>query len=198
MTKKIVFVVDMQTDFITPNGALYVNGAEKIVYDVGKIVSDMDGVAFTVDWHPFNHCSFKANGGLWERHCVHFTTGASLPDYLLSLAKEKPVTFLHKGTSPNVEEYGAFENEGNCAKLAKWLRTNFGAEKEIDVYVCGVAGDYCVIDTVKSFMNVKPKQIRNVFVIKDLCPSIDTSFDMDAACNECGAQIVMSNEIVNE
>lgn len=198
MTKKIGFVVDMQTDFITPSGALYVNGAEKIFYDVGKVISNMDGVVFTVDWHPFNHCSFKENGGLWERHCVHFTTGATLPDYLLNLSKDKPVTFLEKGTNPNVEEYGAFENYDNCAETAKWLGYNFGGEKEIDVYVCGVAGDYCVIDTVKSFMSVKPKQIRNVFVIKDLCPYINTSFDLDAACKECGALTVMSNEILDE
>ena len=198
MAKKIGLVVDMQTDFITPIGALYVNGAEKIVYDVGKIISNMDGVVFTVDWHTFNHCSFKENGGLWERHCVQFTTGASLPDYFLSLTKEKPVTFLEKGTHPYVEEYGAFESYENCGELAKWLGYNFGGEKEIDVYVCGVAGDYCVIDTVKSFMCVKPKQIRDVFVIKDLCPCIDTSFDLDAACKECGAQTVMSNEIVIE
>lgn len=198
MAKKFVIVVDVQKDFVYPDGTLYVNGAEKIVHDVGELVRYMDGVVFTVDWHPLNHCSFKENGGLWERHCVHFTTGATLPDYLLGISKEKPVTFLEKGINPDVEEYGAFENEENCAKLAKWLGANFGGEKEIDVYVCGVAGDYCVIDTVKSFMNVKPKQIRDVFVIKDLCPCIDTSFDLEGACKECGAQTVMSNEIVDK
>lgn len=198
MVKKIAIVVDAQDDFIEPDGALYVNGAEKIIYDVGKIVSDMDGVAFTVDWHPFNHCSFKANGGQWKMHCIQHTLGAAIPLYLLACAKSKPTIFFEKGTNPDVEEYGAFENEENCAKIAKWLGTNFGGDKKIDVYVCGVAGDYCVINTVKSFMSVKPKQIRKVYVIKDLCPCIDTSFNLDAACNECGAQTIMSNEIVIE
>ena len=198
MVKKLAIVVDCQYDFINENGTLYVPGGDDACFSISEFISEMDGVVFTVDWHPFNHCSFKANGGQWDVHCVNYSRGASIPYFLLLPVRNKPTTFLHKGTNPNVEEYGAFENEGNCAKLAKWLRTNFGTEKEIDVYVCGVAGDYCVIDTVKSFMNVKPKQIRNVFVIKDLCPSIDTSFDMDAACNECGAQTVMSNEIVNE
>lgn len=197
MAKKIGLVVDMQTDFITPSGALYVNGAEKIVHDVGEVVSYMDGVVFTVDWHPFNHCSFAINGGEWNRHCIQHTNGASIPFGLLMYGFSKPITFLYKGTNPNVEEYGAFENEENCDKLAKWLGANFSGEKEIDVYVCGVAGDYCVIDTVKSFMNVKPKQIRDVFVIKNLCPCIGTSFDLEGACNKCGAQTVMSNEISN-
>lgn len=198
MAKKIAIVVDYQYDFINPEGALYVKDAEKIFYGVGKTITHMDGVVFTVDWHPFEHCSFKANGGQWNTHCIQYSNGATIPITLTACAIGKPVTFLEKGTNQNVEEYGAFENEENCSKLAKWLRANFGGEKEIDVYVCGVAGDYCVIDTVKSFMNVKPKQIRNVFVIKDLCPCIDTSFDFDAACKECGTQTVMSNEIVIE
>lgn len=196
MAKNIAIVVDVQKDFIYPDGALYVNGAEKILNSIGNVVGKMDGVVFTMDWHPLNHCSFKMNGGEWYTHCIQHTIGATIPIGLIACARDT-ILFLEKGTNPNVEEYGAFENEENCAKMAKWLRTNFINEKEIDIYVCGVAGDYCVIDTVKSFMNVKPKQIRNVYVIKDLCPCIDASFDLDAACKECGAQTVMSNEIVD-
>lgn len=198
MGKKIVFIVDYQYDFINKDGALYVKDAEKIAYDIETLISYMDGVVFTVDWHPFNHCSFKENGGQWQTHCIIYSRGATIPYILLYAVSGKPTTFLEKGTHPYVEEYGAFENEENCAELAKWLGYNFGGEKEIDVYVCGVAGDYCVINTVKSFMNVKPKQIHNVFVIKDLCPCIDTSFDLEGACKEYGAQAIMSNEIVNE
>ena len=61
MAKKIAIVVDYQYDFINPEGALYVKDAEKIFYGVGKTITHMDGVVFTVDWHPFEHCSFKAN-----------------------------------------------------------------------------------------------------------------------------------------
>ena len=198
MAKKILFVVDCQYDFINPDGALYVKDAEKIVHDIGTLISHMDGVVFTVDWHPFNHCSFKENGGQWQAHCINYSRGATIPYNLLYAVSGKPTLFLEKGTNPNVEEYGAFEDEENCAETGKWLGANFSGEKEIDVYVCGVAGDYCVIDTVKSFMSVKPKQFRNVFVIKDLCPCIDTSFDLEGACKECGAQTVMSDEIINE
>lgn len=184
--KKIIIIVDCQHDFINPNGALYVPGGQTASWKIYDKIPEMDGVVFTTDWHPVEHCSFEENGGEWNRHCVNYSHGASIPYHLLLAANGKPTLFLEKGKQPNVEEYGAFENEENCTKFAKWLGTNFKKEKDIEMYICGVAGDYCVYYTAKSLMEVKPKQITSVYVLSEMCPCINPEFDFLKAFSDIG------------
>lgn len=55
-------IVDPQNDFI--NGSLAVPGAEKAINNtiefIKKHKEDLDYIAITADWHPYDHCSFKA------------------------------------------------------------------------------------------------------------------------------------------
>ena len=93
MIKKILMVVDCQYDFYNPEGSLYVgNGADELPSKIANIIDKFDGVVFTLDWHPSNHCSFKENGGQWPKHCVKYTKGASLPDILMEKVKVKKKT----------------------------------------------------------------------------------------------------------
>ena len=69
--RKILLVVDVQRDFI--DGSLAAPGAEAIIPEINGIKNGADLVYFTLDWHPKDHSSFKANGGPWPEHCVHYS-----------------------------------------------------------------------------------------------------------------------------
>lgn len=175
----ILVVVDYQYDFVSPNGALYVNGAEKLQDKIAKIIPDFDHVILTQDWHPFNHCSFKKNGGIWPVHCVSGTIGAGSPIEFMNLAKS--FTTSVKGYLPDKEEYGAFETdedlaveldyncEFGCLYDDDFVSTTFNSVDSI--VVCGVAGDYCVLETLKNI--VKHIGTDKVFVYLDGIVSID-------------------------
>lgn len=194
MRKKILIVVDCQYDFINPNGALYVKGAEKIEDNILKIIGDFDVVEFTKDAHPVEHCSFKENGGIWPIHCVENTIGCGIPVSLLKTAKKYFI--LSKGTDPMKEEYGAYENENYFAltlelaveghiypndeikPIKEWI-------KDIDnVVLCGVAGDICVLETLKNIVNYIGTDKVSVYL--DGVASIDGGIKLNAYMKENG------------
>jgi len=76
---------------------------------------------------------------LWPDHCVRQTSGWEL-DARLPL--DQAHLILRKGTKPNVDSYSAFfENDGTPTGLSGYLKSR-GVTK---VFVCGLAGDYCVL-----------------------------------------------------
>ena len=104
-------IVDVQHDFAHPEGALFVPGAEQAVKNIADLLHDprVTQVTFTLDWHPFDHSSFKAHGGIWPRHCVQFSQGASLHESLWVENFDRFDThFVRKGQLRDCEEYGAF------------------------------------------------------------------------------------------
>ncbi len=141
MGKHILVVVDYQYDFYSPEGALYVKGGENLQTNIAGIIPDFDHTIFTQDWHPASHCSFDSNGGQWPVHCVENTLGAEIPAELLALCKS--YTLLKKGCNQNKEEYGAFADSKRAESLL--------ADAE-SVVVCGIAGDYCVLETLKNIV----------------------------------------------
>ena len=64
---KMLLIVDPQIDFI--NGSLPVPLAAEAMNELAsylKVVSGMyDVKVVSADFHPWNHCSFKENGGEW-------------------------------------------------------------------------------------------------------------------------------------
>jgi len=54
-----------QGDEIVP----VVNALIKKAEEAGSVI------VYTRDWHPENHLSFKAYGGIWPPHCVQWTPG---------------------------------------------------------------------------------------------------------------------------
>lgn len=137
-------VVDLQNDFI--DGSLAVPGADAIVPEVKALVGDYDRVIFTLDWHPGNHCSFKEQGGPWPAHCVSGSDGAQIAPGVLAAVPEGRFAFLMKGEDAEREEYGAFsgaayEYEGLLSDAAQ-------------VDVCGIAAEYCVLETVKNLVRL--------------------------------------------
>lgn len=148
--KKVLVVVDVQKDFYHPDGALYVKGAEVLPERIAKVIPQFDEVVFTVDYHPHNHTSFKEQGGPWPMHCVRYTDGATLPKEFIPFIEEYNV--ITKGELYRYEEYGA-----NPQKLVK----SYLFSSKYEMVFCGVAGDYCVKETINNVLI--GKQARNFF-----------------------------------
>ena len=139
--KKVLVVVDVQKDFYHPDGALYVKGGEVLPERIAKVIPQFDDVIFTVDWHPVNHCSFKENDGIWPTHCVQYTEGASLPNEFMPFLKEGKV--ICKGVCFHKEEYGANPETITNACC-------YRSDEEYELVFCGIAGDYCVRETIEN------------------------------------------------
>lgn len=138
--KRALVVVDIQSDFC-PGGALAVAHGDEIIPKVNKLIRAFEGAGmplyFTRDWHPRNHVSFKAYGGQWPAHCVQNTPGASFHP---SLAVPSGAKVVDKGTLQTEDAYSGFQG----TDLARNLR-GLGVKQ---VYVAGLATDYCVKKTV--------------------------------------------------
>ena len=165
--KSALIVVDIQNDFL-PGGALAVTDGDRIIDAINQLQKLFDVVVFTQDWHPENHVSFAANHlgknpfdvvtlndgvtiqTLWPVHCVQFSVGAYLSDKLKNCSVNGAALF-RKGEDSNVDSYSGFfdNNHTNSTGLEAWLKK----QKVTDVYVCGLATDYCVkftaLDAIK-------------------------------------------------
>ena len=193
--KKFLVVVDYQYDFFNPNGALYVNGGEKLQEKIEAIIPDFHHVTFTQDWHPLEHCSFVENGGQWPTHCVAGTIGAGIPLSMIKLAKTYGC--CTKGEDWNLEEYGAFSEKNELATEIDYLFDFLDAASEFEtldeindkvlasefeIVVCGIAGDYCVLETLKNI--VKLVGTDKVSVYLDGVVSIDGGVALANYMNE--------------
>lgn len=172
--KNILLIIDPQNDFIT--GSLAVQGAKEKMLKLSDYIqehgSNYDYIVITMDTHPSTHCSFKENGGIWPKHCVNFTNGWEMPEYLKeSLAGRYNIYMYHKGTDMNSEEYSIFNNQDGGQSLTNLLFTTQDTDSDTFVDVCGIAGDYCVLETVKGLKTIiNPDHIG---VLIDLVASID-------------------------
>ena len=135
---RALIIVDFQNDF-TPGGALAVPDGDTVAERLNALAAsgDYDLVVATRDWHPPDHGSFAAQGGIWPVHCVQDTDGAALHPDLDAAAVD---VIVDKGQDPGTEGYSGFDG----TRLAELLR-----ERGIDqLTVVGLATDYCVRNTV--------------------------------------------------
>lgn len=154
--KNILLIIDPQNDFIT--GPLAVKGAEEKMRKLAEHIKEKghkyDSIWVTLDSHTKNHSSFEEQGGIWKPHCIYGTNGWHTPDYLDEALMfynnylGKSVTYYNKGTEFNKEEYSIFDNKRDGFTLYRQIieLTKVG---EFDISVCGIAGDYCVLETIK-------------------------------------------------
>jgi len=178
--RKILLVVDLQKDFI--NGNLSATDAEPIVPRIDSIKTQFDAVYFTLDWHPANHCSFAAQGGPWPVHCVNYTLGASLPDCMTAGLNPETTRFFVKGCDKDLEEYGAF------SMLTAENQDLFNAGDE--VVVCGIAAEYCVLETLKNVIRLSKEIGFSVKVYMDGVACIVNNDPLIEYMNEEGIEVV--------
>lgn len=170
-TKKMLIVVDPQLDFI--NGTLPVPGAESAMNGLTQYIrehgNDYLVRIVTSDWHPYRHCSFQPEGGEWPRHCVQHSAGAAIWQPLLEALNEARggFTLLYKGTAVNKDEYSIMQNGKSAMVIGQLI-----AAMQLDqIDVCGLAGDVCVLNTVRDLVDVAGAKM--IHVLADYAPSLD-------------------------
>lgn len=134
-----LLIVDPQVDFL-PGGSLGVPQGDAVLAPIHRLIdlyrTHRLPVYVSRDWHPALHCSFAGQGGPWPVHCVagsdgaRFAPGLQLDDAIV----------VSKATTVDVDAYSAFNGTG----LADTLRER-GIRRLV---VCGLATDYCVLNTV--------------------------------------------------
>lgn len=156
----------------------------------------------TKDWHPPDHISFASNHPgkqpfvdfctvvnpynpkesyetrLWPVHCVQRTAGAELvPELERSLVDR----VIEKGTDARVEMYSAFYDPFTSPRVSDSGLLGVLREKGVtDVYVVGLAGDYCVKHTA---LDAVAEGFRT-FVVEEGTRAVDA-----ASWDECRRDI---------
>ncbi len=178
MNKNCLLIIDIQNDFC-PEGSLEVPNGDEIIPVINKISSNFFKVVATQDWHPINHVSFasthnknpgdviKVNGVeqiLWPDHCVQSSKGANFHEYFYL---NHVNIIIKKGSNPEIDSYSAFFE--NDKKTETGLEYYLKGLKITDVYICGLATDYCVY-----YSAIDAKRLGfSTFVIIDASKGVD-------------------------
>jgi nicotinamidase/pyrazinamidase len=149
-----LILVDLQNDFL-PGGALPVPEGDLVLPVANRAQQSFDLVVATQDWHPSSHGSFAANHPgkkpgdlvdlnglqqiLWPVHCVESTAGAAFPE---GLDTRRVAGVFRKGTDPGIDSYSGFFDNGH--RRSTGLEGFLAAKGVTDVYILGLATDYCV------------------------------------------------------
>lgn len=187
--KKALLVVDIQNDFVT-GGTLAVKDGETLIPIINDIMEQFDLIVASQDWHPENHSSFASNNPeanlfdliningieqvMWPDHCVQNSHGA---EFCEDLNTHKFNKIFQKGTDKEVDSYSAFFD--NQYKKNTGLSDYLKSEKVSDLYVVGIATDFCVkfscIDAVNEGFNT--------YLISNACKAVNPN-DTDQCYRE--------------
>lgn len=205
---KALLVVDIQNDFC-PGGALGVKDGDQIISIVNRFKESkwFKIVVLSRDWHPKNHLSFASNHPdkkigdvvnvdgipqiLWPDHCVQGTKGAEFHKNLIVNPDDR---IISKGTEPRFDGYSTFYDLGHRKETG--LLKSLKAKQVDEIYICGLATDYCVkfstFDAIAEGFKVN--------VILDACRGINLNpGDVEKAISEMkaqGAKIIKSTELI--
>jgi nicotinamidase/pyrazinamidase len=185
-----IVVVDVQNDFADTAGSLYVRDGQSVVpiinseIDIARSLGA--AVVYTQDWHPASTPHFMTDGGIWPPHCVAGTWGAEFhPD--LHVGGE----VVRKGLDGQDGYSGFSVRDALSGKTAPTVLDSMLRARNIrTVVVCGLATDYCVVETVldAAKLGYEVKVFADAIRAVDLQPG-----DGDRALvkmREAGAQII--------
>src|SRR3954463_11864891 len=203
---KALILVDVQNDFL-PGGALAVPHGDEVIPVANRLQPRFELVVATQDWHPRGHGSFASSypgrkpgelselAGLpqvlWPDHCVQGSAGA---EFAKMLQMNQVEAIFRKGTDPAIDSYSGFFDNGHrkSTGLGDYLR----ARGVTDVYVCGLAPDYCV-----KFTALDARQLGFItWLIEDASRGVNLKpGDVERAIEEmrrAGVTVVRSDEVI--
>ena len=158
-----LLVVDVQHDFL-PGGRLAVRDGARVLAPLNRCLALFEArglpVFATRDWHPSDHCSFRAQGGTWPDHCIAGSAGAAFPEELHLPAD---VRIVSKATRADEEAYSAFAGTDLKQRLHDASVTR--------LFVGGLATDYCVLQSVRDAR----QSGFEVVVLRDAIAAVDAA-----------------------
>ena len=185
-------IIDMQNDFMD-DGKLPVKGAYHAKDVIEQYIEDYyDEIGWAIiskDTHPKNHCSFKQYGGLYPEHCVEYTIG-SMISLDISLFYGIPQFNILKGLDKTKDELSAFKYCYDYSLHYIALSTDTDdlfLSKHDEYVVCGVAGDICVLETLKDMIKYIP--VENITVLWNGIASIDGGEKLSEFCKNNNIKI---------
>lgn len=142
-----LLIVDVQNDFADPSGSLYVRGGEELVPFINAETEHAQQVGapifYTQDWHPQDTPHFAKDGGIWPVHCVRDTWGAEMHPEL-----RVGGSVVRKGSNGE-DGYSGFTMRDPVSgeTVATELADLLGEASVTQLVICGLATDYCVMET---------------------------------------------------
>lgn len=206
MKKTALIMVDLQNDFCR-GGSLAVPDGDAVIPLANALQSHFDVIVATQDWHPAYHKSFASNHPghkigdvipvkglpqiLWPDHCVQNSQGA---EFHPGLKTEKIQRIFQKGTDLLVDSYSAFFD--NAHLRATGLGDYLVQAGVTDVYIMGLATDYCVKYSCLDAVQLK----FQVYLLQDACRGVELQAgDVAAAVQEmqhAGVRVVGTKDIL--
>ncbi|MEO2127410.1 MAG: bifunctional nicotinamidase/pyrazinamidase [Christiangramia sp.] len=201
---KCLLLIDVQNDFM-PGGALAVQEGDEIIPVINKIQEKFELVVATQDWHPEGHASFASSHPdhsvfetirlegldqvLWPDHCIQDSDGANFhPD----LVESRIEAVFRKGTNPKIDSYSGFYDNAHLKStgLSGYLKD----KKMTEIYVAGLAADYCVYFSIKDAL----AEGFEVCLLEDATRAIDAKNYQKAKTEMLrrGARILTSEELI--
>lgn len=156
-----------------------VKDGDAIVPRINDLQKKFDLVVVTQDWHPKDHGSFASNHSkksgekiilngleqiLWPNHCMQGSAGA---EFVKGLDMRRIDRIFQKGTDKGIDSYSGFFDNGH--KKATGLDVYLKDQNVSDVYVVGLATDYCVKFTALDAVKLGYK----THLIVDVCKGVD-------------------------
>ena len=201
-----LLIIDMQRDFM-PGGALSVPNGDLIIPKINCLMKAFPLVVATKDFHPKGHVSFASSHPgkkigdtvgvsgsmqmLWPEHCVQESKGSDFDKTLDTAHIHHVVT---KGTRIDIDSYSAFFD--NAHNSSTGLGEYFKSQGITQLFVCGVATDYCVLFSVIDALGCG----FSVFVMEDVCGAVDLQLgDGQKALDtmqQKGARLIQSQDAI--
>lgn len=204
-----LIVVDLQNDFLPPSRSLAVSNGTDIIPGIIDLCSKRwDLIVATRDYHPPNHCLFASNWGLenysqkefkspvddstqtqilWPNHCVQGSPGLELDEQFKKAFEslKTPHMEVKKGYLVDREYYSAFEDIWGAHKteLHSVLQEH-GIKK---IHVCGLAYDFCVLNTALSGARLGYETVVLKYLSKSVYP--DKEKETDEAYEKGGVTV---------
>lgn len=125
----------------------FIEGNTTVEGDKEIEILDTCPILFIRDHHPANHSSFKEFGGIWPAHCVQGTRGGDIHADLQKYVDEE-LTF-DKGCDKDVEQYSGFDGVNEAGQSLGEILEMMDTK---NVYVCGIATEYCVRNTCEDLL----------------------------------------------
>lgn len=168
-----LIIVDMQNDFYK-GGSLPIIKNDTIINNINELImlfkTNNQLIIFTKDNHGTNHISFNE----WKPHCIKNTKGNEIISKI-NFNKDNDLVIC-KGEEDNIENYSAFYNGKKLNKLNDELQSN----KIENVYIVGVAAEYCVKHTAFDSVNFG----YNTYLIRQGILAADENINLNDIANK--------------